>query len=105
MATRNINLTDALDRFVAEKVESGSYQNASEVIRAGLRLLQAEEAARAEKLAALKAAIQVGLDDLDAGRYVEIEDDEAYFDQLEAEIDAEFSAAERVATKATAAAK
>jgi|CXWL01.1.fsa_nt_gi hypothetical protein len=30
MATRNINLTDALDRFVAELVQSGSYQNASE---------------------------------------------------------------------------
>src|SRR3972149_3467532 len=42
MATRNINLPDALDRFVAEKVSSGSYQNASEVVRAGLRLLPVE---------------------------------------------------------------
>ena len=40
MATRNINLTDALDRFVAEQIEGGSYQNASEVVRAGLRLLK-----------------------------------------------------------------
>ena len=39
MPTRNIHLTDALDRFVAEQVESGQFQNASEVVRAGLRAL------------------------------------------------------------------
>ena len=36
MPTRNVNLTDELDRFVA-KVESGRYENASEVVRAALR--------------------------------------------------------------------
>ena len=36
MPTRNINLTDKLDRFVATKVKSGRYENASEVVRAGL---------------------------------------------------------------------
>jgi hypothetical protein len=33
MPTRNVNLTDKLDRFVAKKVESGCYENASEVVR------------------------------------------------------------------------
>src|SRR5713101_4044314 len=37
MPTRNINLTPGLDRFVATKVKSGRYENASEVVRAGLR--------------------------------------------------------------------
>lgn len=64
MATRNVNLTDALDRFVDQQIESGTFQNASEVIRAGLRLLKAEEEARAAKIAALKAAPQVEEDPL-----------------------------------------
>ncbi|MGH9609280.1 MAG: type II toxin-antitoxin system ParD family antitoxin, partial [Bryobacteraceae bacterium] len=37
MPTRNVNLTDELDRFVISKVESGRYENASEVIRSALR--------------------------------------------------------------------
>jgi putative addiction module CopG family antidote len=37
MAARNINLTDAAGRFVADQVASGACQNASEVVRAGLQ--------------------------------------------------------------------
>jgi len=36
MPTRNVNLTDELDHFVLSKVESGRYENASEVVRAAL---------------------------------------------------------------------
>ena len=36
MPTRNVNLTDELDHFVLQKVESGRYENASEVVRAAL---------------------------------------------------------------------
>jgi putative addiction module CopG family antidote len=43
MPTRNVNLTDELDRFVAKKVRSGRYENASEVVRAGLRTLERDE--------------------------------------------------------------
>jgi antitoxin ParD1/3/4 len=43
MPTRNVNLTDELDHFVAKKVRSGRYENASEVVRAGLRTLEREE--------------------------------------------------------------
>jgi hypothetical protein len=39
MPTRNVNLTDELDSFVLAKVESGRYENASEVVRAALRTL------------------------------------------------------------------
>ncbi len=43
MPTRNVNLTDELDHFVLQKVESGRYENASEVVRAALRTLEREE--------------------------------------------------------------
>jgi len=43
MPTRNVNLTDELDRFVLKKVRSGRYENASEVVRAALRTLERED--------------------------------------------------------------
>ena len=43
MPTRNVNLTEELDRFVLTKVRSGRYENASEVVRAALRMLEREE--------------------------------------------------------------
>lgn len=89
MPTRNINLTDALDAFVAEAVKSGAYQNASEVIRAALRLMKAEEAQRAAKLAALNAAIQEGFD---SGEAEDIEDLSAWLDALQAEVEEELAA-------------
>jgi antitoxin ParD1/3/4 len=60
MPTRNVNLTAALDRFVAAKVESGRYENASEVVRAALRTLEHKERQYEIKLAALKSAIDAG---------------------------------------------
>lgn len=43
MPTRNVNLTDELDRFVATRIENGRYESASEVVRAALRTLEREE--------------------------------------------------------------
>ena len=60
MPTRKVNLTDDLDRFVLSKVESGSYENASEVVRAALRSLDREDRTHEAKLAALRAAIDDG---------------------------------------------
>jgi len=60
MPTRNVNLTDELDRFVLEKVNSGRYENASEVVRAALRNLDREEREFEAKLAVLRAAIDEG---------------------------------------------
>jgi antitoxin ParD1/3/4 len=60
MPTRNVNLTGKLDRFVANKVKAGLYDNASEVVRAGLRALQREEQEFQAKLVALRAAIDEG---------------------------------------------
>jgi antitoxin ParD1/3/4 len=58
--TRNVNLTPELDRFVLRKVLSGRYENASEVVRAALRILEREEQQFKVKLAALRAAVDKG---------------------------------------------
>ena len=60
MPTRNVNLTPELDRFVSVKVEAGLYSNASEVMRAALRLLERDEREHEEKMAALRLAIDKG---------------------------------------------
>jgi antitoxin ParD1/3/4 len=60
MPTRNVNLTDELDRFVAVKVSSGRYENASEVVRASLRALEREELEYDARLAALHKALDEG---------------------------------------------
>jgi antitoxin ParD1/3/4 len=53
-------LTDELDRFVLGKVANGSYENASEVVRAALRTLEREEQQYEAKLTALRAAVDEG---------------------------------------------
>jgi antitoxin ParD1/3/4 len=60
MPTRNVNLTEELERFVLEKVESGRYENASEVVRTALRTLEREDRQFEAKLAALRTAIDEG---------------------------------------------
>jgi antitoxin ParD1/3/4 len=60
MPTRNVNLTEELDRFVPEKVESGRYENASEVVRTALRTLEREKRQHEAKLSALRTAIAEG---------------------------------------------
>jgi len=70
MPTRNVVLTDRQAAAVERLVASGRYQNASEVLRAGLRLLEQREAEDAAKLAALREAARVGIADIEAGRYV-----------------------------------
>ena len=54
----SISLGNYFDQFVQSQVSEGRYKNVSEVIRAGLRLLENEES----KVAALKYAIQEGID-------------------------------------------
>ena len=61
MPTRNVNLTPELDTFVTTRVEKGLYANASEVMRAALRLLERDEREQEEKLRALRAAIKKGM--------------------------------------------
>jgi antitoxin ParD1/3/4 len=61
MPTRNVNLTPELDNFITAKVESGRYENASEVVRAALRELEREEKGYEVKMAALTLALEEGM--------------------------------------------
>ena len=63
MPTRNIVLTDHQAAFVNRLVESGRYQNASEALRAGLRLLEREE----NEIKALRNQLSTGLAQARAG--------------------------------------
>ncbi len=58
MKNTSISLGNYFDQFVSSQVSVGRYKNVSEVIRAGLRLLENEES----KFIALKKAIQEGID-------------------------------------------
>ncbi len=54
----SISLGNYFDQFVQNQLKEGRYKNTSEIIRAGLRLLENEES----QIAALKGAIQEGID-------------------------------------------
>jgi antitoxin ParD1/3/4 len=69
MPTMNVSLPAALAEFVEKEVASGNYSTASEVVRDGLRMLREERAVYEEKLAILRREIQIGLDDVAAGRF------------------------------------
>jgi antitoxin ParD1/3/4 len=71
MPARNVNLTESFDVFVDEQIKAGRYRNASEVMRAGLRLLQQQTAEGGAKLDALRRLAKTGLDQLDQGRGIE----------------------------------
>lgn len=74
MPTRNVVITDHQAELIDRLVASGRYQNASEVLRAGLRAVEQDEAEHEAKLAVLRAAVQVGIDAADRGDVVELED-------------------------------
>lgn len=58
----NINLTPHLESMVRQKVDSGLYTSASEVVREALRLMDEQDSLRAAKLEQLRQDIRAGLD-------------------------------------------
>jgi antitoxin ParD1/3/4 len=68
MPTRNVVLTDRQEALVGSLVESGRYQNASEVLREGLRLVEQREAEDAARLDALRRAVDIGIREIDEGQ-------------------------------------
>lgn len=69
MPTRNVVLTNHQASFLERLVSTGRYQNASEVLREGLRLVEQREAEDASRLEALRSAVKVGIADFEQGQY------------------------------------
>lgn len=73
MVTRNVVLTETQDQLVQALVASGRYQNVSEALRAGLRLLEQEEA----QIAGIRQGLLEGLAQARAGELAEGSAEEA----------------------------
>lgn len=84
MPTRNVVLTDRQAAMVTRLVGSGRYQNASEVIREGLRLVERREIEDDARLSALREAVDIGVTDIDEGRYRDFDTTESLRDHLSA---------------------
>lgn len=80
----NISLTPELEKFVQNKVTSGMYTSASEVIRESLRLLHTHDDLQAQKIGQLNQAIELGLQQLTDGKKISAE---ASYDRLKKKID------------------
>ncbi len=63
----NVSLTPELEAMVAEKVKSGLYNSASEVVREGLRLVVEQDQLKQIRLENLRNEVQVGIDQADQG--------------------------------------
>lgn len=88
MPTRNVVLTDHQAQYVEQLVSSGRYQNASEVLHEGLRLVEWRETLDAARLQALRDAVALGEADIAAGRFDSFDSPEQlgqYLAQLAAE--------------------
>jgi antitoxin ParD1/3/4 len=85
MPTRNVVLTKHQEDIIETLVGSGRYQNASEVLREGLRLVERREAEDAAKLEVLRQAAGAGFGALDRNQFREfdsIDDLQAYLNDL-----------------------
>ena len=90
MPTKNVNLTPQLDRFVKEVVDSGEFNNASEVHRAALSAMAREREERIVRLHRLRQEIQLGLD---SGAPAEIGDLDRFMEQCTEEVRKELNEA------------
>ena len=82
MPTRNVVLTERQETLIEALVQSGRYQNASEVMREGLRLVENREVEEATKLETLRAAAQLGVSALERGEFKEFADASALLAHL-----------------------
>jgi antitoxin ParD1/3/4 len=71
MPTRNVVLTEHQADLVERLVDSGRYQNASEVLREGLRMVENRETEERARLKLLRQAVRVGAADISSGRFSE----------------------------------
>jgi len=75
-----ITLTQELEAFIRERVASGRFDTASDVVREGLELLEMREQGREAALEEIRREIEVGLEQAKAGQ---LRDGEAFFTELQ----------------------
>lgn len=75
MPTRNVVLTAHQEQLINNLVKSGRYQNASEVMREGLRLLEQRVAEDAAKIEALRQATAIGIADRQQRRFSQVREE------------------------------
>ena len=81
----HVSLTPELENLVRLKVESGLYNNASEVVREALRKMNNEDEMRRIKIEKLREALAVGMDDIKNRRVVEAIGVEAFLAKVKNE--------------------
>ncbi len=79
----NVSLTPELEQLVHEKVKSGRYLSASEVVREGLRLLEERDRLHQLRLSELQQKLTIGIQQADRGELIEADD---LFAELEEDI-------------------
>ena len=80
----NVSLTPELEKFVTDKVATGRYTSASEVVREALRLLEWEEMSRKERIEEFNRELQERIDAVDRGEYVTSKEFESEMRELSA---------------------
>jgi len=75
----NVSLTPELEQLVQEKVQTGLYTSASEVVREALRLLKERDEVRRMRLDELRRELQAGIDAADRG---DLADGKQFFSEL-----------------------
>ena len=92
MPTRNVVLTDHQTHLIERLVASGRYQNASEVLREGLRLIEGRESEDKARLQALRDAARTGIADIETGHFLRFDSPDSLAHHLSAIADKEFTA-------------
>lgn len=79
MPKTSVTISDHFEGFISSQIEAGRYETASEVVRAGLRMLEDYETGYQRQLEMLRAHLDEGIAQLDRG---EGQDGKAVFDEL-----------------------
>lgn len=74
MSVHTVHLTERDAEFISEQIAAGEYQDADDVLRAGLRLLKQQAQVESHQLALLKQLAKSGFEALDQGQGLNLED-------------------------------
>lgn len=80
----NVSLTPELEKLIQDKVKSGRYLSANEVVREALQLLEERDRIQQIKLDTLRQKLQVGVDQIDRGELI---DGEEAFAEIESNLE------------------